>query len=117
MDPDERASFMADMGIAELGRDRIIRAAYDAVGIITFFTAGEPEVRGWNLERGATAVDAAGKIHTDLARGFIRAEVTAFDDLARLGTVKEVKANNLQRLEGKDYLVKDGDIIYFRSGL
>ena len=74
---------MADLGITELGRDRIIRAAYDAVGIITFFTAGEPEVRGWNLERGGTAVDAAGKIHTDLAKGFIRAEVTAFDDLRR----------------------------------
>jgi ribosome-binding ATPase YchF (GTP1/OBG family) len=117
MAPDERASFMADMEIVELGRDRIIRAAYDAVGIITFFTAGEPEVRGWNLERGATAVEAAGKIHTDLAKGFIRAEVTAFADMARLGTVKEVKANNLQRLEGKDYRVQDGDIIYFRSGL
>ena len=83
LDPDERAAFMADMGITEFGRDRIIRKAYDAVGIITFFTAGEPEVRGWNLERGGTAVDAAGKIHTDLAKGFIRAEVTAYDDLAR----------------------------------
>ncbi len=117
MAPDERASFMADMEIAELGRDRIIRAAYDAVGIITFFTAGEPEVRGWNLERGATSVEAAGKIHTDLAKGFIRAEVTSFADMARLGTVKEVKAHNLQRLEGKEYRVQDGDIIYFRSGL
>ena len=77
LEPDERAAFMADLGMEELGRDRIIRQAYDAVGIITFFTAGEPEVRGWNLERGATAVDAAGKIHTDLAKGFIRAEVTA----------------------------------------
>ncbi len=108
---------MADMGIAELGRDRIIRRAYDAVGIITFFTAGEPEVRGWNLERGGTAVEAAGKIHTDLAKGFIRAEVTAFDDLARAGGVKEAKARNFQRLEGKDYVVKDGDVVYFRSGL
>ncbi len=115
--PDERAAFMADLEITELGRDRIIRSAYDAVGIITFFTAGEPEVRGWNLERGGSAVDAAGKIHTDLAKGFIRAEVTAFDDLSRLGSVKEVKANNLQRLEGKDYIVKDGDVVYFRSGL
>jgi GTP-binding protein YchF len=117
LDPEERAVFMADMGITEFGRDRIIRNAYDAVGIITFFTAGEPEVRGWNLERGGSAVDAAGKIHTDLAKGFIRAEVTAFDDLARLGTMKEVKAKNLQRLEGKDYVVKDGDIMFFRSGL
>src|SRR5205807_8027365 len=65
LDPEERAAFMADMGIAEFGRDRIIRKAYDAVGIITFFTAGEPEVRGWNLERGGSAVEAAGKIHTD----------------------------------------------------
>lgn len=117
MSPDERSAFMADLGITELGRDRIIRRAYDAVGIITFFTAGEPEVRGWNLERGGSAVDAAGKIHTDLAKGFIRAEVTAFDDLARLGNMKEVKAQNLLRLEGKDYVVKDGDVVFFRSGL
>jgi GTP-binding protein YchF len=117
LEPAERASFMADLEIQELGRDRIIRAAYDAVGIITFFTAGDPEVRGWNLERGGSAVDAAGKIHTDLAKGFIRAEVTAYDDLARLGSMKEVKAHNLQRLEGKDYIVKDGDVVYFRSGL
>jgi len=117
LDPEERAGFMADLGIAELGRNRIIRKAYDAVRIITFFTAGEPEVRGWNVERGGSAVDAAGKIHTDLAKGFIRAEVTAYDDLARVGTMKEAKAQNLQRLEGKDYVVKDGDIMFFRSGL
>jgi GTP-binding protein YchF len=117
LDAEERASFMQDLGITDLGRDRIIRNAYDAVGIITFFTAGEPEVRGWNLERGGTAVDAAGKIHTDLAKGFIRAEVTAFDDLARVGTMKDAKAQNLQRLEGKDYIVKDGDVVFFRSGL
>ena len=79
---------MADLGVTELGRDRIIRAAYDAVGIITFFTAGEPEVRGWNLERGASAVEAAGKIHTDLAKGFIRAEVTAYDELHAAGTAQ-----------------------------
>lgn len=115
MEPDERAAFQQDLGIVELARDRIIRAAYDAVGIVTFFTAGEPEVRGWNLERGGSAVDAAGKIHTDLARGFIRAEVTAFDDLKRLGSMKEAKAQNLQRLEGKDYVVKDGDVVFFRS--
>ncbi len=115
MELEERAPFMEELGITELGRDRIIRAAYDAVGIITFFTAGEPEVRGWNIERGDSAVEAAGKIHTDLARGFIRAEVTAFEDLKRVGTVKEAKAQNLQRLEGKDYIVKDGDVMFFRS--
>jgi GTP-binding protein YchF len=117
LDPDERAAFMADLGISTLGQDRIIRQAYDAVGIITFFTAGEPEVRGWNLERGASATLAAGKIHTDLAKGFIRAEVTAFDDLHKAGSVKEAKARHFQRLEGKEYVVKDGDVIYFRSGL
>ncbi|GAC1467455.1 MAG: redox-regulated ATPase YchF [Isosphaeraceae bacterium] len=117
LEASERASFSEEMGITEMGRDRIIRKAYDAVGIITFFTAGEPEVRGWNVERGGSAVDAAGKIHTDLAKGFIRAEVTAYDDLVRAGTMKEAKARNLQRLEGKDYIVKDGDIMFFRSGL
>jgi ribosome-binding ATPase YchF (GTP1/OBG family) len=117
LDPDERAVFMEDLGVTELGRNRIIRKAYDTVGIITFFTAGEPEVRGWNLERGASAVEAAGKIHTDIARGFIRAEVTGFEDLRNAGSVKEAKARNLQRLEGKDYIVKDGDVIYFRSSV
>jgi ribosome-binding ATPase len=117
LEPDERAAFMSDLGVRDLGRDRIIRQAYDAVGIITFFTAGEPEVRGWNLERGANAVEAAGKIHTDLAKGFVRAEVTAFDDQQQAGSIKEAKARHLLRLEGKDYVVKDGDIIYFRSAL
>jgi ribosome-binding ATPase len=117
LDPGERDAFMTDMGISELGKDRIIRQAYDAVGIITFFTAGDPEVRGWNLERGATAVTAAGKIHTDLAKGFIRAEVTAYDDLHAAGSVKEAKAKHLQRLEGKDYVIKDGDVVYFRSAV
>ena len=117
LEADERAAFMTDLGIQELGRDRIIRRAYDAVGIITFFTAGEPEVRGWNLERGASAVEAAGKIHTDLAKGFIRAEVTAYDELHQAGSLKEAKAKHLQRLEGKDYIVKDGDVVYFRSAL
>jgi GTP-binding protein YchF len=117
LEPDERAAFMADLGVRDLGRDRIIRQSYDAVGIITFFTAGEPEVRGWNLERGATAVEAAGKIHTDLAKGFVRAEVTAFDDLHQAGSLKEAKAKHLQRLEGKEYIVKDGDVVYFRSAL
>jgi ribosome-binding ATPase len=117
LEPDECAAFMADLGVTELGRDRIIRQAYDAVGIITYFTAGEPEVRGWNLERGSNAVEAAGKIHTDLAKGFIRAEVTAFYDLQHAGSVKEAKAKHLQRLEGKEYIVKDGDVIYFRSAV
>ncbi len=115
--PEERQAFMSDFEITELGRDRIIRAAYDAVGILTFFTAGEPEVRGWNVEKGASAVEAAGKIHTDLARGFIRAEVMAFDEFKEAGSVREAKARNISRLEGKDYVVKDGDIMFFRSSV
>ena len=117
LDAAERAMFMEEMEITELGRARIIREAYHSVGIITFFTAGEPEVRGWNVERGGSAQDAAGKIHTDLARGFIRAEVTAYDDLLAAGSVREAKAKNLQRLEGKEYVVKDGDVMFFRSSV
>src|SRR5262249_52787469 len=92
LEPDERSAFMADLGMEAQSRHQITRRAYDAVGIITFSTAGDPEARGWNLERGANAVEAAGKIHTDLARGFIRAEVTAFDELKQAGSVKEAKA-------------------------
>jgi GTP-binding protein YchF len=115
LEPDERSAFMADLGLHDLGRERITRRAYHEVGIITFFTAGDPEVRGWNLERGSTAVEAAGKVHTDFAKGFIRAEVTAFADLKQAGSLKEAKAKHIQRLEGKDYVVQDGDVIYFRS--
>jgi ribosome-binding ATPase len=117
LDPEECTAFMSDMEIAELSKNRIIRRAYNAVGIITFFTAGEPEVRGWNLERGASAIMAAAKIHTDLAKGFIRAEVTAYDDLHQAGSVKEAKARHFQRLEGKDYIIHDGDVVYFRSAV
>jgi len=106
--------FIEEMGITEFARDRIIREAYNAVGIITFFTAGEPEVRGWNLERGGSAVDAAGKIHTDLARGFIRAETMRADDLIRLGSEREVKAAGLVRQEAKDYVVQPGDVLHIR---
>ncbi|ADV62641.1 GTP-binding protein YchF [Isosphaera pallida ATCC 43644] len=115
MAEEERTAFMEDLGITQLGRGRLIRAAYDAMGMISFFTAGDPEVRAWNLEAGSNAVEAAGKIHTDLAKGFIRAEVLAYDDLLACDSVKEAKAQNKTRLEGKDYIVKDGDIIYFRS--
>jgi len=114
---EERAVFMEEMGIQTLARDSIIRLAYNAVGMITFFTAGEPEVRGWNLERGATAVEAAGKIHTDLAKGFVRAEVVHFDEIQAAGSLRELKARKLERLEGKNYIVKDGDVVYFRSAV
>jgi len=114
LEPDERAVFMADMGVTELGRDRIIRKAYEAVGIITFFTAGEPEARGWTLRRGQTALEAAAAIHTDIARGFIRAEVVRWNDLVELGSYAEVARRGLQQLEGKTYEVQDGDVLTVR---
>jgi ribosome-binding ATPase YchF (GTP1/OBG family) len=117
LEPDEAAVFMDELGIAESGLDRVIALSYRLLGLVSFLTAGPDEVRAWPIPDGSTAVDAAGAIHTDLARGFIRAEVTAFDDLARAGSVKEAKAQNLQRLEGKDYIVKDGDVMYFRSSV
>lgn len=114
LDGEERAMFMREMGVKELARERIIRAAYDAVGLLSFFTVGEDECKAWTIKRGTPAVEAAGKIHSDIARGFIRAEVVAYDDLVKLGSMKEVRAKGLQRLEGKEYTVADGDIINFR---
>lgn len=114
LDESDRAAFMTELGIKELARDRIIRLAYDAVGLVSFFTVGEDECKAWTITKGTPAVEAAGKIHSDIARGFIRAELTRYDDLHALGSMKEVKAKGLSRLEGKDYLVADGDIINFR---
>jgi ribosome-binding ATPase YchF (GTP1/OBG family) len=106
--------FMEEMGVKELAKERIIQAAYSVVGLISFLTAGEDECRAWTIKRNTPAVEAAGKIHSDIQKGFIRAEVVAFDDLKRLGAMKEVRAKGLQRLEGKEYIVQDGDIINFR---
>lgn len=117
LEGDERAMFMEELGVTELAKPRVIRAAYDAVGLISFFTVGEDECKAWTIKKGTNAVDAAGKIHSDLSRGFIRAEVVAYDDMIRLGGMKEVKAAGLHRLEGKEYVVLDGDIINFRSGV
>jgi hypothetical protein len=115
LDAAERASFMADLGIQELARDHLLtELARGTMGQITFLTAGPKEVRGWPVHVGASAVEAAGKIHTDLARGFIRAEVIHYDDLVRAGSEKEAKRHNLYRLEGKDYVVKDGDVLLIR---
>jgi GTP-binding protein YchF len=111
---DERTAFMKEMGVSELARDKIIRAAYDAAGLISFFTIDGDECRAWSLPRGGSALDAAAKVHTDIARGFIRAEVVAFEDLRRLGSMKEVKAKGLARLEGREHVIKDGDIVHFR---
>jgi len=114
LDEADRAEFLADMGVKESARNRLIRASLEALGMGNFFTVGDDEVKAWPLAPGDTALDCAGKIHSDLARGFIRAEVVHFEDLRKLGSMKEVKAQNKVHLEGKDYAVADGDILNIR---
>jgi len=111
---EERREFLAGMGLKESGLDRLIRAGYDLLGLLTYFTAGEKEVRAWTVTAGTKAPQAAGKIHSDFEKGFIRAEVFHYDDLIRLKNEQAVKAAGLLRSEGKDYVVKDGDIMLFR---
>jgi ribosome-binding ATPase YchF (GTP1/OBG family) len=114
LDESERATFAADFGLKEPSHDRVLRAIFEATEQITFFTSDEKEVRAWLLRRGSTALDAAGTIHTDLARGFIRAEIMAVDDLLRLGSEREVKAANLHYTVGKDHAMRDGDEIVIK---
>ena len=109
--PDDARLFMDDLGIAEPSRGRVIGLTYELLGLFSFFTAGEDECRAWTLRRGSTAVDAAGAIHSDLARGFIRAEVIGFEDLLTCGSMVEARKRGLLRQEGKTYLVKDGDVL------
>jgi hypothetical protein len=111
---EERTEYLAGMGLKESGLDRMIRAGYDLLGLITYFTAGEKEVRAWTISKGTKAPQAAGKIHTDFEKGFIRAEVFHYDELMKLKTEQAVKAAGLLRSEGKEYVVKDGDIMLFR---
>jgi len=110
----ERAEFMREMGLMESGLVRLTREAYTLLNILTFFTAGETESRAWPIPSGTKAPQAAGKIHTDMERGFIRAEVYHYNDLLACGSEAKVKEKGLFRLEGKDYLIKEGDIVYFR---
>ena len=114
MSEEDAAMFMAEFGLTQRGLDRLIQTSYELLGYISFLTGGEDEVRAWTITRGMKAPQAAGKIHTDFERGFIRAEVVAFDDLAACGTMAAAREKGLVRLEGKDYVVKDGDIIQFR---
>jgi GTP-binding protein YchF len=111
---EERMEYLAGMGLKESGLDRMIRAGYELLGLITYLTAGEKEVRAWTITKGTKAPQAAGKIHSDFEKGFIRAEVFHFNDLMKLGSEKAVKEAGLLRSEGKDYVVKDGDIMLFR---
>jgi GTP-binding protein YchF len=114
LDPADAASFLADLGLAESGLDRVIRATYALLGYVSFLTVGEDECRAWSIPRGTIAQDAAGEIHTDIARGFIRAEVVHYDALVARGSMTACKEHGEVRLEGKEYPVKDGDIINFR---
>jgi GTP-binding protein YchF len=111
---DEKAEFLADLGMEEPGLDRVIRAGYELLGLQTYFTAGVKEVRAWTVRVGATAPQAAGVIHSDFERGFIRAEVVAYDDFVKFKGEQGAKEAGKWRLEGKDYIVKDGDVVHFR---
>jgi len=111
---DDAALFMQEYGIAELSRTKVIRMSYDLLGVQSFFTVSEEEVRAWTVRKNATALEAAAAVHTDLAQGFIRAEVVAYDDLVELGGLSEAKAKGKLRLEGKEHVVHDGDIVYIR---
>ncbi|MCP4642424.1 MAG: redox-regulated ATPase YchF [bacterium] len=111
---DERQPFREELGLGEGSRNRFVRSAYDILGLMSFLTAGDPEVRAWTVEKGTHAVDAAGVIHSDIQRGFIRAEVVAYDDFMAAGSMAKAKEAGHVRLEGKEYIVKDGDIILFR---
>lgn len=114
LDPEEQAEFLADLGETEPGLNRLIRAGYELLDLLTFFTAGPKEVRAWTVHRGATAPQAAGRIHTDFQKGFIRAEVTAYDDYISCGGETGAKTAGKLRLEGKEYVVKEGDVMHFR---
>ena len=112
-DPEERAMFMEELGLKESGLDRLIRSSYALLGLISFLTAGADECRAWTIRRGTKAPQAAGKIHSDFERGFIRAEVTAFADLKACGSMTAAKAKGLVRSEGKEYVMQDGDVVNF----
>ena len=114
LDEDEKKLFLEDLGLKESGLIRLIKASYTLLGLISFLTAGPEEVRAWTIRRGTKAPQAAGKIHSDFERGFIRAEVVAFEDLVACGTYTAAKEKGLVRSEGKDYVMKDGDIVVFR---
>ena len=115
MEPDEKALFLEELGLSQSGLDRLIQAGYRLLGLISYLTAGQPEVRAWTITRGTKAPGAAGKIHTDFERGFIRAEVIGFDTLMECGgSMTTARERGLVRSEGKEYVMQDGDIVLFR---
>ncbi len=114
LDEEEKAMFLSDMGLEKSGLDRLIKKSYSLLGLISYLTAGKPEVRAWTIKKGTKAPQAAGKIHTDFERGFIRAEVVSFDDLIACGGMTAAKEKGLVRSEGKEYVMQDGDVVLFR---
>lgn len=114
MEPEDKQLFLEELGLQVSGLDRIIKEGYALLGLISFLTAGKPEVRAWTIKKGTKAPQAAGKIHSDFEKGFIRAEVTAFDDLVSCGSMNAAREKGLVRSEGKDYVMQDGDIVLFR---
>ncbi len=114
LEEDERKEFLNDLGLKESGIERLAKIVYSSLDLISFFTVGEDEVKAWTIKKGMNFKKAAGKIHTDIERGFIRAEVIKFSDMEKMGSMKEIKANGLLRLEGKDSIVEDGDIVNIR---
>ncbi|NLK63722.1 MAG: redox-regulated ATPase YchF [Tissierellia bacterium] len=114
LEDDEKIEFLKEMGLAESGLDQLIRISYRLLGLISFFTTGPIESKAWTIVKGTKAPQAAGKIHTDIERGFIRAEVTKYDDVVNYGSMQAAKEKGLMRLEGKDYIMEDGDIVLFR---
>lgn len=114
LDEDERIEFLSELGITQAGLDKLVAASYSLLDLVSFLTAGPQEVRAWTIKKGTKAPQAAGKIHSDIERGFIRAETIAFEDLQTVGSMNAAKEKGMLRLEGKEYLVKDGDVILFR---
>lgn len=114
LEPEEKEMFLSDLGLTESGLDRLIRVCYDLLGLMSYLTAGEQEVRAWTITKGTKAPQAAGKIHTDFERGFIRAEVVSYDDLMACGSLAAAREKGLVRSEGKEYVMQDGDVVLFR---
>jgi GTP-binding protein YchF len=114
LEDDEKAVFLEELGLKESGLDRLIKASYKLLGLMSYLTAGQPEVRAWTITKGTKAPQAAGKIHSDIERGFIRAEIVAYDDLMRCGSYNAAREKGLVRSEGKEYVMQDGDVTLFR---
>ena len=114
LENDDKKEMLEALGLNESGLDKVIKASYDLLGLMSFLTAGEPEVRAWTIKKGTKAPQAAGKIHSDIERGFIRAEIVSYDDLVKEGSMNAAKEKGLVRSEGKEYIMKDGDVVLFR---